>query len=166
VVLAPVTVGTRRRAAALAGGIALALGLLACGQDPTRTERFCDRLREDQTVLASLPPTPGGLDQVVAVYREVGEVAPLAIEEDWTVISTLISAAAAVDASDPAAVDQVRADALAATQSIERVTSFAAETCGVTLGALLVGTTPVTLPDGATVPPTSAAAGTLPPSSG
>jgi hypothetical protein len=166
VVLAPVTVGTLRRAVMVAGGFALGLAVVACGDDRTRTERFCDRLRDGHTVLAALPPTPEGMQQVVDAYREVGEVAPLAIQEDWTVISSLISAAAAADPTDSAATDQVRAEAIAATQAIQRVTAFVFESCGVNLGVLPTGTAPVTLPDGSTVPPTTAVVGTLPPPSG
>jgi hypothetical protein len=166
VVLAPVTVGARRRNA-LAGGLALAIGLVlgACGDEPTRTEQFCDRLREDQGVLAAIPPTPDGLEQVVEAYRSVEEVAPLAIEEDWTVISSLVAAAAAVDPADPAAVERVRTDAFAATQAVQRVTVFARETCGVSLDGVPVPTT-VTLPDGSTVPAVTVPAGTLPPQGG
>jgi hypothetical protein len=165
VVLAPVTVGTRWRAV-LAGGFALVLALGACGEEPTRTEQFCDRLRDGQSVLVTLPPTPDALAQVVEAYRSVEEVAPLAIEEDWTVIASLVAAAAAVDPADPVAVERVRTDAIAATQAVQRVTTFARETCGVSLDGLPVPTTPVTLPDGSTIPPVTVPAGTLPPSSG
>jgi hypothetical protein len=164
VVLAPVTVVTRRRALLFAGGLAFGLALVGCGEERTRTERFCERLREDASVLSGVPPTPEGLEQVIEAYREVGEVTPLAIAEDWSVISTLISAAASADPTNPAALEQVRADAIAATQAIRRVTTFAAENCGVSLDGLPVPTSPATTPDGSTVPPASP--GTLPPSSG
>jgi hypothetical protein len=164
VVLAPVTVGTRRRSI-LVGG-ALAVALVACGEDRTQTEQFCDRLREDQTVLSGLPPTPEAVEQVVDAYRAAEDVAPLAIVEDWTVISSLIAAAATADPSDAAAIEQVRTDALAATQAVQRVTTFARETCGVSLDGLPVPTTAVTLPGASTVPPATSGPGTLPPSSG
>ena len=166
-VLAPVTVGARRRSF-LAGGVALtlALALVACGESRTQTEQFCARLQEDQTILSGLPPTPEAVTQVVDAYRAAQDVAPLAIEEDWTVISSLISAAAAADPADPAAVEQVRTDAIAATQAVQRVTTFARETCGVSLDGLPVPTTVVTLPGASTVAPATSTPGTLPPPGG
>ncbi len=168
-VRAPVSLGRRRRALVLTGGPLLGAlaALAACGgDDGTRAEQFCDRLREDQSVLSGLPPTPDGLDQVVEAYGNLGEVAPLAVEEDWAVITSLVTAAAEVDPDDPVAVEQVRANAVAATQAILRVTAYAADTCGVSLSGLPVPSTPVTMPDGSTVPPTTPVPGTLPPPSG
>jgi hypothetical protein len=166
VVRAPVPLGRCRRTLALTGAALLAAVAACGGDDGTRAERFCDRLREDQSVLSGLPPTPDGMDQVVEAYTNVGEVAPLAVEEDWGVITSVVTAAAEVDPDDPVAVEQVRANALAASQAILRVTAYANETCGVSLSGLAVPSTPVTLPDGSTVPPTTPAPGTLPVPSG
>lgn len=167
-VLAPATDGTRRRIRLTGAAPALVmlavLGLGACGDDRTRTERFCDRLREDAAVLSAVPPTPDGPEQVIEAYHRAGEVAPLAIEEDWNVILAVVESAAVVDPTDTSAIEQVRADAVAATQAIERVTAFAAETCGVGLGQLAA---PATTGGGSTVAPGSPVpAGTLPPTSG
>jgi hypothetical protein len=168
VVHAPVVCGGRRR---LRRGGALAMIVAvsaACGDDAPRAERFCDRLHDDQSVLSSVPPTPEGLDQVVDAYRDAGEVAPLAVEDDWAVITALIEAAAEADPQDPVAIEQVRTEAVAATQSIERITAYAAETCGLDFSGLPLAptsSTPGEPPVGGTAPATIAP-GTLPPSGG
>ena len=151
--------------AVLATGAAL-LVLASCDKG-SREDRFCERLAEEQALLARVPTDPDELDAFVERYQGLADIAPLAIEEQWQTVAELVEAAATEDRTDPAAADRLRDRAVAATRPIDEVRSYARTTCGVELrvaapsgasttvpGATTVpGTTTTTLPGPGTVPP-------------
>jgi hypothetical protein len=142
---------------------ALAVTALASCDQGSRQERFCDKLVEEHTLLATVPTDPAQLDDFVERYEDLGDVAPLAIDEQWTTITDLVSAVATADLADPATADRLRDQAVAATKAVNEVRVYAQDTCGVDLVFASVApatapadpsatTLPATAP--ATVPPT------------
>jgi hypothetical protein len=130
--------------------------------DPgSRQDRFCARLAKERIELSVVPTDPGDLDDFVQRYRELGKVAPLAIDDQWQTVTDLMVAVVNDDLSDPQAADRLRDRAVAATKAVNEVKLYAQQTCRVNLNlavsALPAGTTP-----GPTAPPTTAPA-TLPP---
>jgi hypothetical protein len=133
----------------------------------SREDRFCDRLIDDQALLAVVPTDPDELDAFVERYQDLADFAPLAIEQQWRTITELVEAVATEDLTDPATADRLRDRAVAATRPIDEVRAYARTTCGVELvvaarpgaattapGATTVpGTTSTTLPAPGTVPP-------------
>ena len=117
--------------AVLATGAAL-LVLASCDKG-SREDRFCERLAEEQALLAVVPTDPDELDAFVERYQDLADIAPLAIEEQWQTVTELVEAVATEDLTDPAAADRLRDRAVAATRPIDEVRAYARTTCGVEL---------------------------------
>jgi hypothetical protein len=151
--------------AVLATGAAL-LVLASCDEG-SREDRFCERLAEDQALLAAVPPDPTRLDAFVEQYRDLADIAPLAIEEQWQTVTELFEAVATEDLTDPAAADRLRDQAVAATRPIDEVRAYARTTCGVELLVAAPTGTATTVPGATTIPGTTTttlpAPGTVPP---
>ncbi len=147
----------------------IAVTCLASCDKGSRQDRFCKKLAEDQSLLAVVPADPGDLDDFVSRYRELDDIAPLAIEDQWHTVTELVAAVATADLQDPAAADRLRDQAVAATRSVDEVRAYAQTTCGVDLlVAGVASTTTTTAVPGATGPSTPSTApatlpGTVPP---
>jgi len=151
--------------AVLATGAAL-LVLASCDEG-SREDRFCERLAEEQALLAVVPTDPDELDAFVERYRDLADIAPLAIEEQWQTVTELVEAVATEDLTDPATADRLRDQAVAATRPIDEVRAYARTTCGVELLVAARPGTATTVPGATTIPGTTTttvpAPGTVPP---
>jgi phage tail protein X len=157
-------VGPHLRAVLATLAAPAALVVLVSCDNGSREDRFCDRLADDQALLAVVPTDPDELDAFVERYQDLAAVAPLAIEQQWGTITELVEAVATEDLTDPATADRLRDRAVAATRPIDEVRAYARTTCGVelvvaatpgtaTTETTLPGTTTTTLPAPGTVPP-------------
>ena len=99
----------------------IAVTCLASCDKGSRQDRFCKKLAEDQSLLAVVPADPGDLDDFVSRYRELDDIAPLAIEDQWHTVTELVAAVATADLQDPTAADRLRDQAVAATRSVDEV---------------------------------------------
>jgi hypothetical protein len=75
---------TLRRAigAVFAGGLCIATA--ACRDDSGgATAAFCEQVEEHLDELRATPQTIADVEALIALWKDVGEVAPLAIEADW-----------------------------------------------------------------------------------
>jgi hypothetical protein len=107
---------------------------LACTSESTRsTTAFCAALGDNIELLEGPLSTPGDLAALLTRYRELARVAPLSVEDSWTVITDLVEAAAAVDRQDADAVARLAEQAFAADLAAREVAAWAAERCGVTV---------------------------------
>lgn len=154
----PDSITVRARSIVLTGAGALVpLGLLAtsCGDDgPGDTARFCG---EVQAHAAELTTGPAALDDVggyVELYRDIGRVAPLAIEPHWQALVLNYETASTVNMADPESVQRALAQAYATERSAVAVTTFLLTNCGVDIGpvATIVPHTPAVPPPATTVP--------------
>jgi hypothetical protein len=109
--------------------VALAVG---CGDETTRsTAAFCALLGSNVELLEGPLSTPEDLAALLTRYRELERVAPLSIEETWSVITELVEAAAAVDRQDADAVAALSEQAFAADLAAREVAAWALERCGI-----------------------------------
>ncbi len=126
-----------RRTGALAAGTTVAVGLLAagCGDDgPGDTARFCSAVQDNLAGLVTPPATLDDVDDYLALYRRIGDVAPLAIEPQWQALVTDYETASTVDPADPASVQRAAAQAYATERSAVAVRDFLLTRCNVDLG--------------------------------
>lgn len=91
-----------RRSAKLALG-ALSIGLLvACGgsENPS-AERFCGEVEANTAQLTDPDiATDGDIDDILDLYRRIGALAPLAVEDDWNHIVRAYETASTVVIGD------------------------------------------------------------------
>jgi len=151
--------------------VVAAVTVLGSCDKGSREDRFCKKLAEDQSLLAVVPQDPGDFDDFVARYRQLAAMVPLAIDDQWHTITSLVEDVATADLTNPAAADRLRDRAVAATKAVEQVRAYAQSTCGVNLVlATPSGITPSTVPGtpttaagGAPATPPPTQPGTVPP---
>lgn len=133
--------------------------LVGCGDDDDGgdTARFCDAVAEHRDALfAPVLASSADVDALVELYREVGEHAPLAVEEDWQAITAMFETAGEFAPGDTTVTEQ---DVLVRTYSSEQsalaVRDWLADHCEI---AIAVATVPAPPLDtiGAAVPTTGA----------
>ena len=136
----------------------MALGTLGagCGDDgPGDTARFCGEVQTHTSELLSAPATLDDVEPYLALYRRIGDVAPLAVEPHWQALVLDYETASTVDPSDPASVQRALVQAYATEKSAVAVRDFLLANCSVDLGPIttIVAHGPVT--PAATVPTTA-----------
>jgi hypothetical protein len=124
------------RLAALAGALG-AVGLLAtaCGGGGDRAAQFCAEVRADQPVITAGVQGSVEVGDVVGRFRSLEGKAPLAIEEDWSVLTELVETAAAIEPTDPEARNRLVSAAYEADLSVQHVVGWVKAVCGVDLTA-------------------------------
>jgi hypothetical protein len=134
----PDSLVVRARTIVLVGAGALVpIGLLAssCGDDgPGDTETFCREVQANSAALTSRPATLDEVDAFVALYRRIGEVAPLAIEAHWQVLTQNYETVSTVEPGDPESTQAALAQAYASEESAVAIHDFLSARCGVDIG--------------------------------
>jgi len=130
----------------------------ACGDDAESgdAQRFCGAVQENRDALVEPRLTsPADAATLVELYRQVGELAPLAIEEHWDALTLLYATASTVDPDDPESRERVKARAFATERSAITVHEWLLRTCAVDIGPVATivppapavpTTTPATIP--------------------
>lgn len=129
-------VRSRRRPAIVAIAAALtASALSACGDDGPDAGRFCgevvthrDELVDPQLAFAD------DIDPLLALYRDIGELAPLAIEREWDQLVLNYETAATVVPGDTESEQRAVEVALQSEQAAAQVSRWLQENCGVDIG--------------------------------
>ena len=157
----PDSLVVRARTIVLVGAGALVpIGLLAssCGDDgPGDTATFCTEVQANSAALTSRPATLDEVAGFVALYRRLGDVAPLAIEAHWEALTRSYETVSTVEPGNQESTQQALAQAYASEESAVAVHDFLMARCGVDLGP--VSTVVMHLP---TQPPGTAVPTTVP----
>lgn len=123
------------------------VALVACDDDAGEGARFCDDVAANVEELRAIPATDDAVDELIDLWREIGDDAPLAIETEWDTHTDNLELAWTSDDQQ-----EVVASAFAAERSTVAVAGWLQDNCGIDFG-------PVTtiVPD--TLPPTTTVAG-------
>ena len=136
----PDSLVVRARSIVLAGaGVLVPLGVLAtsCGDDgPGDTARFCTAVQEHAAELTTRPATEEDIAGFIDLYRDIEDVAPLAIEAHWQALVLNYETASTVDMADPESVQRALAQAYATERSAVAVKSFLLANCNVDIGPI------------------------------
>lgn len=109
--------------------------------------RYCTKVGDHAAaLLAPALAGPDDVDDVLALYRDIASVAPLAVAPEWQAVTGALETASTVDPADPASVQRVADTARATQQAVDRVIVYTRDKCGVTLGQPLNTVPEVTLP--------------------
>jgi hypothetical protein len=129
-------------------GICLLIGALAlpaaCASDAVQRtdERYCATVQQHLTELnAPSIATSSDVDRTVALYRSIAKVAPLAVEQEWDVLSLAYATAATVVPSDQASVQKAADTIRAAQQSATAIATYTQQRCNAQIGPAVVPTT-------------------------
>lgn len=128
-----------------AGTLVVAAGALllaGCGDDGDdgATALFCDDVAANQEALFNTPiVSETDIAGFVALYREVGENAPLAIEADWDAMTEVFETAREHQPGDTTVTEQdVLTEVYSSEQSALAVRDWLAENCQITITAATV----------------------------
>jgi hypothetical protein len=125
---------TSRRLAVAAAAVAAALAPLAgCTGTPRTTANFCSRLSDMVPAIGAVPATPMEVDEMVARYDLLLEVAPLEVEDDLRAVAEVLRAASEMDPTDAASVQRVIDLAYLSELSAGDAARWVSESCGVDL---------------------------------
>jgi hypothetical protein len=114
--------------------VAVVLGITtmvaSCSDTDRSANRFCGELNRSLPDLTAEPVDGNDVDGLVARFRELNGITPIAIEVEWQALTDLVEMAAASDPLDPAS-SQLLADAAYATERPARdVERWVEATCG------------------------------------
>ena len=118
-------------------GIALTALLLGCGGSGSAgdAERFCGEVQANtRAIVRPRMRTAADIDGLLALYRDLGELAPLAIDADWDALVLNYETASTVAPSDPESVQRAVARAYATEQSAVAVHDWLMANCAVDIG--------------------------------
>ncbi|CAN5771289.1 hypothetical protein BH20ACT4_BH20ACT4_11320 [soil metagenome] len=130
----------------------------ACGGDAAtaNAEKFCAEV--DVNKLAITAPklrTEGDVMAFVDLHRRLGELAPLAIAQEWNDVTSNYETAATIDPDDPQSVERSKSKAYATERSAVIVRDWLRATCRVNLGPV----TTIVPQRGPTTPPPTTSSG-------
>ncbi|MGH9132968.1 MAG: hypothetical protein ACRDZZ_03465 [Ilumatobacteraceae bacterium] len=117
-----------------AAGAALLAG---CGSDDDGgdADEFCAGVASNVAGIVAPPlVTEDDIDATLGLYRELADLAPIAIEEEWRDLLFNVETASTVAPDDPESVQRTVAVAYATEKSAVAVRSWVLTNCGVDLG--------------------------------
>lgn len=124
-----------RTAVVVAASVLATAALAGCGDDGPDAGRFCgeivahrDELVDPQLAFAD------DVEPLLALYREIGDLAPLAIEQDWDQLILNYETAATVVPGDPETEQRAIEVALRSERAAASVSRWLQENCGVDIG--------------------------------
>ena len=132
----------------------------ACGDDSVQSdaERFCGEATTRRDMIVSPPmATSEEVEATLDFYRLMGELAPVAIAEQWNDIVSAMETASTVVPGDPDSEQQVALQAYATERSAYEVAVWLRRNCGVDIPITTIApqepvparTTTTTIADGA-----------------
>ena len=116
-------------------GVAL-LGT-ACSDDRPDAGRFCGEVEANRVALTDPRiEFSDDIEPFLALYRSVGELAPLAIEDEWDRLVDNYETASTVVPGDVDSEQRAITSALQSEEAATEVSTWLRENCGVDLGPL------------------------------
>ena len=143
--------------------VAVVLAVGACSDEQAGdTEEFCARVRADrESIVAPELTDQADIDAHLTIYRQLADVAPLAIDEHWGALLVAYETMSTVDPNDAESEQRALARIYATEPSAIAVRDYVLATCEVDLGPLatVTGAPPAAPTVPATVPSTGQGGG-------
>jgi hypothetical protein len=125
----------RQLVGSLAVGAAALLTACGSGSSGGDAEQFCGEVKANtQAIVKPRVRTAEDVDTLLVLYRDLGELAPLAIEADWDALILNYETASTVEPTDPESVQRVAARAYATEASAVAVHDWLLTNCAVDIG--------------------------------
>lgn len=112
--------------------VAVTFAVVASGcSDANRTAgRFCGELQAQLPSLTTPPATSSDVEDLVRRFERLNRMTPLAIEEEWQIMTDLVELASNVIPSDPASRQELADAAYKAERPAREMTTWVEATCG------------------------------------
>jgi len=124
-----------RRIAVGAGLAAAVLTVAACSDDGGSAERFCGEVAANKDALTDPQlEFSDDIEPLLDLYREIGELAPLAIQEEWNQLVAAYETASEVVPGDSASEQEALAAIYSSEQAAAAVERWLMENCAVDIG--------------------------------
>ncbi|HSP04209.1 MAG TPA: hypothetical protein VLR27_11940 [Acidimicrobiales bacterium] len=141
---------------------ASATALAGCGDDEVASdaERFCGEATVNRDMIVA-PPLSNEAEVAATLdfYRLMGQLAPIAIAEEWNELVVAMETAAAIVPGDPASEQEVAMTAYATERSAYEIAVWLQRNCGVAIPITTIAPqAPLPPPTTALVPPPSTVA--------
>lgn len=116
--------------------VLVAFVVAGCSNDTSSdAERFCGEIGADPASIVSPDLTDeAGLENTIARYRDLADLAPVAIEAEWRSLLDSLETASTVVPSDPESVQRAVTRAYASERAAVDVRNWVNANCGVDLG--------------------------------
>lgn len=114
-------------------GLATVVALSACSDSDRSGARFCGELADTVVGLSGPITNSDEIGDLVDRYERLDDITPLAIREDWHVVTELLKAAENVDFEDPRSRQDLADAAYTAERSAREVARWVESTCGVAM---------------------------------
>lgn len=107
-----------------------------CGDDDGRSaERFCGEVAANREALTNPDlQFSDDIEPLLELYRDIGDLAPLAIEEEWNQLVAAYETASAVEPGDGDAEQEALAAIYTSEQSAAAIERWLMENCAVDIG--------------------------------
>ena len=133
--------------AALAVTAAIAMLATGCGGGGGNAERFCGEVAANQDALTNPQLVySDDIEPLLDLYREIGALAPLAVEEDWDQLVSAYETASTVVVGDEASEQEALAAIYSSEESAAAIDRWLRANCAVDIGPVftIVPHSPVT----------------------
>ena len=120
------------------------------GDSGGNAERFCGEVDANKAALTNPDLTyADDIEPLLDLYREIGDLAPLAVEDDWNQLVAAYETASTVVPGDQASEQEALAAIYSSEESAAAVDQWLRANCAVDIGPVftIVPHTPVTAPD-------------------
>ena len=138
-----------RPSALLAAALGATLAFSACGESAGSAERFCGEVEANKAALTNPELAySDDIEPLLELYRDIGDLAPLAIEDDWNQLVSAYETASTVVVGDQASEQEALAAIYSSEESAAAVDRWLRANCAVDIGPVftIVPHTPVTAP--------------------
>ena len=132
------SVPARRPSSIACVAVVVTVALAACGDDGAgNAERFCGEIDENKALLTNpqLAFTED-VEPLLELYREIADLAPLAIEEEWRQLVATYETASTVVLGDQESEQAALAAAYQSEQAAVAVADWLRTNCAVDIGPL------------------------------
>lgn len=104
--------------------------VLGCSDTDRTAGRFCAELQAELPALTAVPATSRDVDDLVRRFKKLNALTPLAIEDEWQILTDLVEMASDVIPSDPASRQELADAAYEAERPARDMTFWVESTCG------------------------------------
>lgn len=117
--------------------VTLALGSGGCSDGEVRDGGvYCAALQAAEPTLDADVTSELDITARIALYQQLHDQAPLAVEDEWQQVVDLLTAASTVDLTDQSAVAALSDQAFSTTKAAASIVDHAASLCGISLPAV------------------------------
>jgi len=113
--------------------VAIASTLVACSDTDRSGARFCGELSGTVAGLSGPLSSSVEIGDLIDRYEKLDAITPLAIRDDWHVVTELLRSARDVDFEDPRSQQDLADAAYKAERSARAVAAWVESTCGIAM---------------------------------